>query len=102
MELIGADHPPHRKPNEITKANREVRKADDLLKRDFSVEMPLEKCVTDIISFLLKMENYMFQRCLTALTRWLWNLQWTIICAPNYVSEHLRTHAEVIWKCVPQ
>ena len=38
-----------RKPNGITKADREARKSDDLLKRDFSADKPLEKCVTDII-----------------------------------------------------
>lgn len=48
METIGASHPPRRKPNGITKADREARKSDDLLKRDFTAEKPCEKCVTDI------------------------------------------------------
>ncbi len=48
MEQIGADHPKRRKPNGITKADREARKSDDLLKRNFSAEKPCEKCVTDI------------------------------------------------------
>ena len=48
MERIGADHPKHRKPNGITKEDREARKSDDLLKRDFTAEKPCEKCVTDI------------------------------------------------------
>ncbi|MDE7399047.1 MAG: IS3 family transposase [Oscillospiraceae bacterium] len=48
MERIGADHPKRRKPNGITKADREARKSDDLLKRDFQAEKPFEKCVTDI------------------------------------------------------
>lgn len=48
MESIGADHPKRRKPNGITKADREARKSDDLLKRNFSAEKPCEKCVTDI------------------------------------------------------
>lgn len=48
MEEIGISHHPRRKPNGITKADREARKADDLLKRDFSAEKPLTKCVTDI------------------------------------------------------
>ena len=39
---------PRRKPNGITKADREARKSDDLLKRDFRAEEPLTKCVTDI------------------------------------------------------
>ena len=48
MEHIGLIHEPHRKPNRITKADREPRKSDDLLKRDFSADKPLEKAVTDI------------------------------------------------------
>ena len=48
MECIGADHPKRRKPNGITKADREARKSDDLLKRNFSANKPCEKCVTDI------------------------------------------------------
>jgi len=48
MEEIGISHRPKRKPNGITKADREARKSDDLLKRDFSADAPLKKCVTDI------------------------------------------------------
>lgn len=48
MERIGADHPKRRKPNRIAKADREARKSDDLLKRDFNAEKPCERCVTDI------------------------------------------------------
>ena len=36
MEEIGLSHRPKRKPNGITKADREARKPDDLLKRDFT------------------------------------------------------------------
>ena len=48
MEEIGLSHSPKRKPNGITKADREARKSDDLLKRDFRSDEPLTKCVTDI------------------------------------------------------
>ena len=48
MEAIGLSHKPMRKPHGITKADREARKSDDLLKRDFKADQPLEKCVTDI------------------------------------------------------
>jgi len=48
MEKIGLGHRPNRKPNGITKADREARKSDDLLKRDFKSEEPFQKCVTDI------------------------------------------------------
>ncbi len=44
----GSSHHPRRKPNGITKADREARKSDDLLKRDFHADEPLTKCVTDI------------------------------------------------------
>ncbi len=46
MEKIGLSHRPKRKPNGITKADREAQKSDDLLKRDFTAEKPCEKCVT--------------------------------------------------------
>ena len=48
MEQIGLIHKPRRKPNGITKADREARKSDDLLKRDFHSDKPLEKAITDI------------------------------------------------------
>ena len=48
MEEIGICHQPGRKPNGMTKADREARKSEDLLKRDFHAKEPLKKCVTDI------------------------------------------------------
>ena len=48
MEEIGLIHKPQRKPNGITKAEKEAMKSDDLLKRDFSSDKPLKKAVTDI------------------------------------------------------
>ena len=48
MEEIGISHRPKRKPNGITKVDKEARKSDDLIKRDFTAEKPLEKCVTDM------------------------------------------------------
>lgn len=48
MERIGLSHRPNRKPHGITKADRNARKSEDLLKRNFSAQRPLEKCVTDI------------------------------------------------------
>ena len=38
MEQINLIHKPKRKPNGITKADREARKSDDLLKRDFTAD----------------------------------------------------------------
>jgi len=54
MKEIGLNHRPKRKPNGITKADREARKSDDLLKRDFSSQEPLKKCVTDITEIKAK------------------------------------------------
>ena len=48
MEEIGLNHKPQRKPNCITKADKAARKSDDLLKRDFAANKPLEKCITDM------------------------------------------------------
>jgi putative transposase len=48
MERLGIVHTPKRKPNGITKADREAMKSDDKIKRDFTSERPLEKAVTDI------------------------------------------------------
>ena len=54
MEQIQLIHKPKRKPNGITKVDREARKSDDLLKRDFSADAPLKKCVTDITEIKAK------------------------------------------------
>lgn len=48
MEEIGLSRQPKHKPNGISKADREARKSEDLLKREFKSEQPLTKCVTDI------------------------------------------------------
>ena len=54
MEQIGLIHKPKRKPNGITKADKEARKSDDILKRDFKSDAPLKKCVTDITELKAK------------------------------------------------
>ena len=54
MERINLIHKPKRKPNGITKADREARKSDDLLKRNFTADAPLQKCVTDITEIKAK------------------------------------------------
>jgi transposase InsO family protein len=48
MERLGLNHRPKRKPNGLTKADKEAQKSDDKVNRDFSAEKPLQKCVTDI------------------------------------------------------
>lgn len=54
MKEIGLSRHPNRKPNGITKADREARKSDVLLKRDFTSAGPLKKCVTDITEIRAK------------------------------------------------
>lgn len=54
MEKIDLIHKPKRKPNGITKADSQARKSDDLLKRDFTSDAPLKKCVTDITEIKAK------------------------------------------------
>ena len=48
MEAVGLVHRPKHNPKGITKADRNARKSDDKIKRNFRSEKPLEKCVTDI------------------------------------------------------
>lgn len=48
MKEIDISHRARRKPNSITKEDKNARRSDDLLKRGFYSEKPLEKCVTDI------------------------------------------------------
>jgi transposase InsO family protein len=48
MEHENLVHKPKRKPNGITKADKEAQKSDDLLHRDFTSEKPYEKAVTDV------------------------------------------------------
>lgn len=48
MARLNLVHKPNRKPNGLTKADKEAQKSDDKVKRDFTAEKPLQKCVTDI------------------------------------------------------
>ena len=48
MEQTGLSHRRKRKLNGITKAGRDAMKPNDLLKREFYSEAPLEECITDI------------------------------------------------------
>ena len=48
MEEIGLHHKPKCKPNGRTKAEKDARKSDDLIKRDFTAKKPLKKCITDM------------------------------------------------------
>jgi transposase InsO family protein len=48
MRLNGLIHKQKRKPNGVTKADKEAQKSDNLLNGDFQADEPLTKCVTDI------------------------------------------------------
>ena len=48
MGEIGLNHKPGRKPNGITKADKEARKSGGLTRRDFTAKKPLGKCATDM------------------------------------------------------
>ena len=67
MAEIGLNHKPKRKLNGITKADREASKSDDLIKRDFAAEKPLEKCITDMTEIKASDGKLMFQLSLTAM-----------------------------------
>lgn len=54
MKEMGIIHKPNRKPNGLTKADREARKSDDILRRDFKAEEPFKKAVTDITELKCK------------------------------------------------
>ena len=54
MREMGLQHKKKHKPNGITKADREARKSDDLLMRNFKADKPFTKCVTDITEIPVK------------------------------------------------
>ena len=53
-KILGLSHHPKHNPHGITKADKEARKSEDLLKRDFYSEKPLVKCITDITEIKAK------------------------------------------------
>ena len=57
MKKIGLTHHPKRKPNGITKADREAMKSDDLLKRDFRSDAPLKNALRILQRLKQKMES---------------------------------------------
>ena len=54
MKEIGLNHCLKRNPNGIIKSDRETRKSDDLLKRNFYADEPLTKAVADITEIKAK------------------------------------------------
>ena len=48
MKVLGLTHKPKHNPKGLTKSDKEAMKSDDKLKRDFTAEEPLKKCVTDM------------------------------------------------------
>lgn len=51
MREIGISHSKKRKPNGLTKADRNAHKSENLIQRNFSAQKPAQKCVTDITEF---------------------------------------------------
>ena len=47
-------HQPKKKPNGITKADKNARKSNDLLQRNFLADAPFTKCVTDMTEIPVK------------------------------------------------
>jgi len=54
MKKMGIIHKPKKKPNGITKADKNARKSDDLLQRNFLAYAPFTKCVTDMTEIPVK------------------------------------------------
>lgn len=54
MQEMGIKGKKKHKPNGITKADKEARKSDDLLKRNFFADNPFKKIVTDITEIPVK------------------------------------------------
>ncbi len=54
MTKAGLIHKTKRKPNGLTKADKEARKSDDLINREFKANKPYEKSVTDITEIKTK------------------------------------------------
>ena len=79
MNEMGLIHRPRRRPNGITKADREARKSDDQLKQDFQAEKPLEKSVTDITEIKAKDGKLYVSAIFDCLTPLFWASLWTTI-----------------------
>ena len=54
MKKMGIIQQPKKKPNGITKADKNARKSDDLLQRNFLADAPFTKCVTDMTEIPVK------------------------------------------------
>jgi len=54
MKKVGLSLKPKKNPNGITKADKLAQKADNLIKRDFKANKPLEKTITDITELKAK------------------------------------------------
>jgi len=51
MEVLNLSHRPKRNPNGITKADKEARKSDDLINRNFKSVEPLQSDFNDNMNF---------------------------------------------------
>lgn len=99
MGVIGANRLRRKKSNGITKADREARKSDDLLKRDFTAKKPCEKCVTDIMEIPGKNGKLYVSAIFDCYDLLVTGLQWRIICALSCAFRPLKTLAKVSVIC---
>ena len=103
MERIGADHPKRRKPNGITKEDRETRKSEELLNRDFTAKRPCEKCVTDITEIPAKDGKLYVSAIFDCFDVSVLGLAMADnMRAERCVSKRLKMPAKAIKKCVEQ
>lgn len=54
LTKMGMIHKAKKKPNGITKADKNARKSDDLLRRNFLTDSPFTKCITDMTEIPVK------------------------------------------------
>ena len=85
-------------PSEKPKAKRsnqsEVRKSDDLLKRNFTAERSCKSVSQTLRKSPRRMANFMFRQFLTVMIYLLRDLRWRIICVLNFVFKRLITFAK--------
>lgn len=67
---------PKRRPNGITKADRQAEKWKNLIKRNFTAEKPNQKYLTDIPQIPRADESSTWRQCWTVSTAALMGLPW--------------------------
>lgn len=99
MKKIGLTHHPKRKPNGITKADREAMKSDDLLKRDFRSDEPLKNALRILQRLKQKMESSTLPSYSTASIWVFWVLLWVQTWRRSCAFRHWTTQWLLIRLC---